>query len=64
MAQVVYERVREDRAKYRRAIKLIAEIYTVHIGGNGALFSIDVLPDEIRVAVVHELKARRLLQDD
>lgn len=64
MAKAVYERVREDRAKYRRAIKLIVEMYTVHMGGNGALFSIDALPDEIRVEVIHELKSRRLLRDD
>lgn len=64
MAKAVYERVREDRAKYRRAIKIIAEMYTVHMGGNGALFSIDALPDEIRLGVVQQLKSRKLMLED
>lgn len=64
MAKSVYERVIEDRRKYRRTIKLIVEIYSVHLGASGALFAIDALPDDIRTEVERELKARKLLHDD
>lgn len=64
MAKAIYERVLEERAKYRRTVGLIAEIYTVHLGGNGALFSTDAPPDEIRLEVERELKKRKLLSKD
>ncbi len=58
----VTERIQEDRAKYQRTIKLLIEIYTVHLGGNGALFSLDALPDDIRIPLQQALKNRKLIE--
>ena len=63
MSLGVYERVREDRAKYHRTVDLIAEIYTVHFGANGAVISMEALPDPIREVVTKKLKERKLLRD-
>lgn len=64
MAKAVYERMREDRAKYWRAVSVITEIYTTYTGANKTLFSINALPDEIRIEVVRILKERKLLREE